>query len=26
MQLKILMQCHEIAARCRNKTSFNCQN
>jgi len=26
MPLKILMQCHEIAARCRNKTSFNCQN
>ena len=24
--LNILTQCHKIAARCRNKTSFNRQN
>jgi len=26
MALKILMLCRRLAALCRNKTSFNCQN
>jgi len=26
MPLKILTQCHKVAAQCRNKTYSNCQN